>query len=43
LTQKHAPQLSCGWDVPFMGRRLELERPEHRAAFAERGFAVRCV
>jgi hypothetical protein len=24
-----------------MGRRLEHERPEHRAAFAERGFAVR--
>jgi hypothetical protein len=29
--------------MPFMGRRLELERPEHRTAFADRGFAVRCV
>ena len=34
-------QLACGWEVPFMGRRLERERPEHRAAFADRGFAVR--
>jgi hypothetical protein len=27
--------------VPFLGRRLERERPEHRAAFADHGFAVR--
>ena len=41
LTWHALAQLSCGWEVPFMGRKLELERPEHRTAFAEHGFSVR--